>query len=158
MKLTFKNDKILVERLDSPKMYRDSTLMCHIKRELQKLNYDVISKDLSKEAGNMLSNGCYGIIARDRSFQIYHNTYCIYPAYQAYNTNGLTLTITVWCIMPKCQVCGKPVNTKKHNVYYHDDRGVKRYEHYECSEFYAMDHPLEAISWHLQPIHLKLKP
>ena len=43
--------------------------------------------------------------------------------------------------MPKCKVCGKPVNTKKHCVYERDEHGRKHFEHYECSEFYLMDHP-----------------
>lgn len=67
--------------------------MHHIKKELIKLGYDVITKDLSKEPGNMLSTGCYGIIARDRSFQMYYPRYCINDAYKDYNSGTLELYI-----------------------------------------------------------------
>jgi len=36
--------------------------------------------------------------------------------------------------MPKCAVCGEPVNVKKHHIHYYDDYGKKRYEHVECSD------------------------
>ena len=94
MKLTINNNHIIIERLDSPKLYKDSTLMTHIKRQLQAQGNDVISKDLSKELGNLLSNGCYGIIARDRSYQIYYPNYCIDNAYKHYNQGKLILDIS----------------------------------------------------------------
>ena len=87
----------LIERLDSPKIYKDSTLMYHIARELQKQGYDCFRKDLSKEPGNMLSSGCYGIIARDRSYQIYYSSYCIRDACTDYNNGKLILD--VWRII-----------------------------------------------------------
>lgn len=93
MIITINNSTITVNRNNSPKIYKDSTLMCHIKRELQKLNYDVISKDLSKEPGNMLSPGCYGIIDRNRNYQIYYPNYCIDNAYTHYNDGKLILSI-----------------------------------------------------------------
>jgi hypothetical protein len=83
-----------VEREDSPKIYRESTLMYHIKKELQAQGYDVITKDLSKEDGNMLSPGCYGIIARNRSFQIYFDDYQLRFNYEDYNKTG-TLTLHI---------------------------------------------------------------
>jgi hypothetical protein len=83
-----------IERENSPKIYRESTLMYHIKQELQAQGYDVITKDLSKEPGNMLSPGCYGLIARNRDFQIYYPNYCIDNAFTHYNSNEpLTLFI-----------------------------------------------------------------
>jgi hypothetical protein len=86
MKVQLKKYICIIEREESDKkIYKDSTLFTHIKRELQKQGYDVISKDLSKERGNLLSNGAYGIIARDRSWQMMYSNYCVEPAYKKYN-------------------------------------------------------------------------
>lgn len=94
MKLELYKNQIVVTRTDSHKIYKDSTLMIHVKRELQKLNYDVITKDLSKEPGNLLSTPCYGIIDRNRNYQIYYANYCIDDAYQHYNNGSVTLSIS----------------------------------------------------------------
>jgi hypothetical protein len=93
MKVTLNTNICIVTRGDSPKTYRDSTLMTWVKRELQSQGYDVITKDLSKEPGNLLSDGCFGVIARDRSFVIWDTNYCIDYAYMAYNAGELRLTV-----------------------------------------------------------------
>jgi hypothetical protein len=85
MKVILGINTCTVEREDGPRVYKESTLMTWIKRELQAQGHDVIMKDLSKEPGNLLSTGCYGIIARDRHFQIYFANYCIRPSYEDYN-------------------------------------------------------------------------
>lgn len=94
MKVTLGNLTCKVEREDGPRIYKDSTLMTHVRRELQRQGYDVIMKDLSKEPGNLLSDGCYGVLARDRSFVVYDPNYCIDYAYKAYNHRGeVTLSV-----------------------------------------------------------------
>lgn len=68
--------------------------MYHIKQELQAQGYDVITKDLSKEPGNLLSPPCYGIIARNRDFQIYYDNYQLRFNYEDYNQKG-TLILSI---------------------------------------------------------------
>ncbi len=94
MRVEFKEYSIVVMREDSPKVYKNSTLMTWIKRELQKQGYDVIMKDLSKEPGNLLSTPCYGIIARDRTYQIYDSNYCIKNSYSEYNKGKIVLSVS----------------------------------------------------------------
>lgn len=89
MNVKLENNVCTVYREDGPKVYKDSTLMTWIKRELKKQGFDVIMKDLSKEPGNLLSDGCYGLVARNRDFQIYDPNYCIRNAYEMYNKNGV---------------------------------------------------------------------
>ena len=94
MEVTLNAHNCIVKRGNSPKLYSESTLMYHIARELKRQGFDVFSKDLSKEAGNMLSKGCYGIIDRKRQYQIYYPNYCISRVYEDYNQRGeLVLTV-----------------------------------------------------------------
>lgn len=98
MRVTINENKtgIIVERLDSKKVYKDSTLMTWVRRDLQSKGYDCIMKDLSKEPGNMLSSGCYGIIDRKRRYQIHYPLYQIRNMYTDYNipSGFITLYIT----------------------------------------------------------------
>jgi hypothetical protein len=93
MKVTLNQHNLVIERENSPKVYKDSTLMTWVKRELQRQGHDVITKDLSKEDGNLLSDGCYGITARNRDFQAYYPNYCINNAYEDYNAGRLVLGV-----------------------------------------------------------------
>lgn len=88
MEVTLNTNNCIVKRGNSPKLYSESTLMYHIARELKRQGFDVFSKDLSKEAGNLLSEGCYGIIDRKRQYQIYFAPYCLRFSYEDYNKAG----------------------------------------------------------------------
>jgi hypothetical protein len=59
--------------------------MTWVRRELQRQGFDVIMKDLSKEPGNLLSDGCYGLVHRQRDYQIYFADYCLRFSYEDYN-------------------------------------------------------------------------
>lgn len=88
MEVALNTHNCIVKRGNSPKLYSESTLMYHIARELKRQGFDVFSKDLSKGAGNLLSEGCWGIIARDRSMQIWFEPYCLRRSYEDYNKTG----------------------------------------------------------------------
>lgn len=93
MKVTLNDNTCIVERENGPKVYKESTLMTWVKRELQRQGYDVIMKDLSKEDGNLLSEGCYGVISRNRksfkSFVVWYPAYCLRANYEFYNQRGV---------------------------------------------------------------------
>ena len=98
MKVTLGNTTCKVERGDSQRIYKDSTLMTHIRRELQRQGYDVITKDLSRDKGNLLSPGCYGVRTRKldetpNTFVIVHSDYCIDSAYKSYNRGQVMFTV-----------------------------------------------------------------
>ena len=94
MEVTLNAHNCIVKRGNSPKLYTESTLMYHIARELKRQGFDVFAKDLSKESGNLLSQGCYGIIDRKRQYQIYFVDYCLRANYEDYNKRGeLVLTV-----------------------------------------------------------------
>lgn len=92
MKVRLEKDYCVVDRENGQKIYKESTLMTHVKRQLQRQGYDVIMKDLSKEPGNLLSDGCYGVISRNRkaadAFVVWYSDYAIRPCYERYNQWG----------------------------------------------------------------------
>ena len=73
------------------KVYKDSTLMYKIAKELQtRYGLDVIRKDAGKD-GNLTSEGNYYVTDRKRRFAWHFASYQIMNAYSEFNTSTLTL-------------------------------------------------------------------
>ena len=71
------------------KVYKDSTLMYKIAKELQKrYGLDVIRKDAGKD-GNLTSEGNYYIRDRKRRFAWHFGNYQLRDAYQDFNASGI---------------------------------------------------------------------
>lgn len=79
-----------------PRMKDLSQLIYNLKKVMRKAGYTgLIKKDLSKEPGNMLSEGCYGLIVRkdclglEKGDQIHDGNYVLMnDATRRYNQNG----------------------------------------------------------------------
>lgn len=79
-----------------PYMKNLSQLMYHLKKAMEKAGYkNLIKKDLSNEPGNLLSQGCYGLVFRKDSLdlekgdQIHDGNYVLmYDAAAEFNHKG----------------------------------------------------------------------
>jgi len=84
---------------DDPRMNNLSQLIYNLKKIMHKAGYKgLIKKDLSKEPGNMLSEGCYGLIVRracaglEKGDQIHDSEYVLTnDAAMQFNQTGYAL-------------------------------------------------------------------
>lgn len=89
-----------------PKIYKESTLYCHVKRKLQEMGHDVIVKSPEKDQLFFhMTDLSYYIRSRKpkkgvRSFWLDDNYYAIRQAHVAYNEGRLVLNIE-WDIFDK---------------------------------------------------------